>query len=66
MEDKETKYFQFDGTNFNIWKFRMSSMLEQKGLQDYITEYLELLTLHASDRDYNLNIVRKTNYAKVY
>jgi len=52
MEEKGSKYFQFSGTNFNTWKFRMNSVLEQKGLQDYVMEDLEFITLHANDREY--------------
>lgn len=52
MEDKESKYFQFDGTNFNTWKFRMNSVLDQKGLVDYVMDDLEFITLHATDREY--------------
>lgn len=48
MKDKESRYFQFGGTNFN----RMNSLFEQKGLQDFVTEYLEFITIHATDREY--------------
>lgn len=63
MENKKSKHFEFDGTNFNTWKFRMNSILEQKGLEDYVTEDLEIITLHANDREYR-KIIKEEKHCK--
>lgn len=34
--EKSTKYIQFDGTNFNNWKFRIQVLLEEKDLLEFI------------------------------
>lgn len=53
MTSKDSKpYFQFNGTNFNDWKFRMTALLDDHNFSEYITEDLEVITLHSSDREY--------------
>lgn len=34
--EKSTKYIQFDGSNFNNWKFRIQVLLEEKELLEFI------------------------------
>ncbi|KAJ6643040.1 hypothetical protein Bhyg_07996, partial [Pseudolycoriella hygida] len=53
MADKDKKpFFKFNGPNFNNWKFRM----EEKELTKYIEEDLEIITLHATDREYRAHM----------
>lgn len=58
MAEKEEnkKHFQFDGTNYNNWKFRMHAVLEAKDLMEYVEEDLEVITLHENDRDYRKHL----------
>jgi len=38
---EEKRYFQFDGTNFSNWKFRIQTFLEEKQLIEYVDEDYE-------------------------
>lgn len=37
------KFAQFDGSNFNNWRFRIEVALEEKGLLDYIQKDLAVI-----------------------
>ena len=39
----EKRYFQFDGSNFSNWKYRIQTILEEKDLLDYIEEDIETI-----------------------
>lgn len=57
MAEEDKKHlFRFDGNNFNNWKYRMSMLLEEKELEEYIEEDLEIITLEATDREYRKHI----------
>lgn len=61
MAEKEgnTKHFQFDGTNYNNWKYRIRAALDEKDLLDYVDEHLEVITLHENDRDYRKHLKKE-------
>lgn len=40
-QEKFSKHIQFDGTNFNNWKFRIEVLLEEKDLTEFIETALE-------------------------
>lgn len=48
----EKIYFQFNGKNFNTWKYRINSVLDNQNLLQYVEDDLEFITLHANDREY--------------
>ena len=52
-ENNYKKNVQFDGTNWNSWKYRISVLLEEKCLLDYIkTDITAILAAaEAADRD---------------
>lgn len=46
------KYVQFDGTNFNNWKFRIEVLLDEKGLLEYLeTPLVDLVEAAEGDLD---------------
>lgn len=58
-KEEKVKDFQFNGTNYNNWKFRMHALLEAKNLKEYIEEDLEIITLHENDRDYRKHLKKE-------
>lgn len=51
-EEKSKTHFQFNGNNYNNWKYRMDILLEEKELIEYVEEDFEIITLHATDKEH--------------
>lgn len=59
-QEKFNKYIQFDGTNFNNWKFRMEVLLDEKGLTEFIeTPLVDLLEGATLDEENKLKTQEK-------
>lgn len=50
-QEKSTKYTQFDGNNYNNWKFRIQVLLEEKDLLEFIETPLTDLLEEIEDLD---------------
>lgn len=61
--DKENSkvYFQFDGKNYNTWKYRMNSILDDRNLLQYVEDDFEDITLRATDKQYRKHIKEEKN-----
>lgn len=61
MEENKNskKHFLFDGTNYNNQKFRMRLLLDEKGVFEYVEDYLEEITLHVDDREQRKHVKKK-------
>lgn len=55
---EHTKIIQFDGSNFNNWKYRLGILLDEKGLRDYIEKSLSEI-LEAETRDSQHATIKK-------
>lgn len=62
-QEKFTKHIQFDGTNFNNWKFRIEVLLEEKDLTEFIETPLEDLA-DVEDPDEEMKIRMKEKKCK--
>ena len=58
------KFVQFDGTNWNSWKFRVSVLLEEKNLDRYIQEDWNDILQSAIDDEDEVRFIREEKKCK--
>lgn len=58
------KFVQFDGTNWNSWKFRVNVLMEEKDLTKYLEESLEDILEQTIDDEDELKCIKEEKKCK--